>query len=550
MNKDLAEKLQTLPNEPGVYFHLDSHKKIIYVGKAVNLRSRVKSYFQSSRQRDLKTDLLVEEIAMTDWVTVDSEMDALFLESEMIKRYKPKYNILLRDDKNYLYVRIPVKDQYPAISFVRRPLDDGAKYFGPYVQGYQVRKALKLLRKIFPYSTHQTLPSRVCLQYHLGICPGVEAGKITSKDYKQRLKKIQMYLEGKRPLLEKQLKNEMTQAATAKDFERAAQLRNQLTALKALKTRVIFSDRELFDTSKDQALVGLQELLQLESIPRRIEGYDISHQSGTNTAASMVVFTNGVSDKSEYRKFKMQLPGNDDFAHMREVISRRFHERNKKWPRPELILIDGGKGQLHAALQALDELGIHLPSIGLAKRYETIIVPSKVAGGSYQFEELQLDKNNHISMLLQRVRDESHRFAVSYHSSLKRSTQTASVLEQIPGIGPATRKKLIKAFGGMRAVGSASKAEVATVVGPAKAEILWSYVAAHTPESVRARVEKVQIPGLSPKELLQLEKLYGDDLGQLKHARKAELERHFGEQKAELLRTYVRLQKRIDANKT
>ena len=150
MNKDLAEKLQTLPNEPGVYFHLDSHKKIIYVGKAVNLRSRVKSYFQSSRQRDLKTDLLVEEIAMTDWVTVDSEMDALFLESEMIKRYKPKYNILLRDDKNYLYVRIPVKDQYPAISFVRRPLDDGAKYFGPYVQGYQVRKALNLLRKIFP----------------------------------------------------------------------------------------------------------------------------------------------------------------------------------------------------------------------------------------------------------------------------------------------------------------------------------------------------------------------------------------------------------------
>ncbi|HIA91941.1 TPA: excinuclease ABC subunit UvrC [Candidatus Saccharibacteria bacterium] len=471
--KNLQDKLQDLPRQPGVYFYKDLDKKVIYVGKAINLRNRVRQYFQKSRARDVKTDLLVQDIADLEWITVESEIEALFLEAEMIKRYMPKYNIDLRDDKSNQYVRIDFKSKHPTVSVVRRPMDDGAEYFGPYIGG-GARPALKYLRRIFPFD--YKVPNdkkRASLDYHLSLSPGLEVGKTTLKDYKANLRNLKMYLKGDRIKLEKSLKVQMEQAAKNKQFEKAARLRDQVRALKNLKKQVIFSDKELFDISKDQALNGLQELLSLKGAPRRIEGYDISHQSGTNNVASMVVFTNGVSDKGQYRKFKMRLPGNNDFGHMSEVISRRFSGKNiEQWPKPDLILIDGGKGQVSSALEAMKSRGFEIPIIGLAKRHEEIIVPQE--DGSMKV--VNLGKDSHVTKLLMRVRDESHRFAVSYHTTLKRKKNTASLLEDIPGIGPATRKKLIRTFGSIRGVMQARDFELAKTIGAKKAEVLKMYI--------------------------------------------------------------------------
>ncbi len=467
----IKQKLAQLPLTPGVYLYKNASGRIIYVGKAARLRHRVQQYFQISRVRDPKTDLLVQAIADLDWVETETELDALFLEAELVKRYLPRFNIELRDDKSLLFVRINTKSTYPYVSFTRRPLDDGAEYFGPYQSGFGVKKALKYLRRIFPFSTHAVLPSRVCLQYHLGLCPGVEEGKITPEDYRKNLQKLTRYLKGQRVRLMKDTEKEMKMAAKTRDFERAAALRNQLGALKALRQQVVFGDREFMDINKDEGLSQLAEFLTLSGPPKRIEGYDISHMSGTDTVASMVVFTNGLPDKSQYRKFKMTTPGNDDFAHMREVILRRFSGRHPNWSEPDLVLIDGGKGQLSSALNAMHELSINLPAIGLAKRQETIIISDKDG-----FSNLQLDKNTPAVKLLQRVRDESHRFAVSYHTVLKRQRQTRGVLEDIPGIGPITRKKLIKTFGSTRGLAQARHWEIALVIGERKATVLRQYL--------------------------------------------------------------------------
>jgi excinuclease ABC subunit C len=491
MTDKLREKLKTLPNAPGVYFHKNAKGQIIYVGKAAVLKNRVRQYFQNSRGMDPKTIALVAEIADTDWTTTESEIDALFLESEMVKRYKPRYNILLQDDRSQLFVRINMRDAYPYISFTRMPMDDGADYYGPYYNGWAVKKALKYLRRIFPYSVHSVMPNRVCLQYHLGLCPGVEEQKVSSVDYKKTLYKLVLYLKSERVRLIKQLEAEMKQAAKAQNFELAAKRRNQIHNLKELQKQIIFSDREFMDISKDQALSGLSTLLSMP-IPRRIEGYDISHMQGTNNVASMVVASNGLADKAEYRKFKMRLPGNNDFGHMHEVISRRFSGRHLDWPKPDLLLIDGGKGQLTAALQALKERGVQIPAVGLAKRLEEIVIHKQDSGvvlnpkqleGAYATENedfyiVLLPKDSHIVKLLQRIRDESHRFAVSYHTVLKRQRQTASELDDIVGIGPATRKKLIHSFGSLRAVKQARRTQIAAVIGESKTKLLWPTIVA------------------------------------------------------------------------
>lgn len=510
----LTAKLKALPKEPGVYFHKDSKGKIIYIGKAANLKNRVGSYFQQSRHRDTKTTLLVGEIVDLDWITVGSEVEALFLESEFIKRYRPKYNIELKDDKHWIYIRIPMQDEFPVLEVVRRPIDDRADYFGPYTSSDAVRKALKHLRKAFPYVTHSMTPPppRACLHYHLGLCPGPECGAISSAEYKRSLRRLEMYLKGEKPKLVRQIEKEMLAAAKKKDFELAAVRRNQLRNIQALSKQMIFGDKEMFDLSRDQALVGLADRLQLKGLPRRIEAYDISHLQGTDNVASMIVFTDGVAHKEEYRRFKMRLGGNDDFTHMREVMKRRFSGRNlEQWPKPDLILIDGGKGQLAAALGVMDELGINIPAIGLAKREEEIIrrvghpgepiAASPSAAGTqrrsttprlpsskppsaespqisleYGYEIILLPHSSHILQLLQRVRDEAHRFAVTYHSLLRGKRQTGSRLDSIPGIGPATRKLLIRQFGSLRGIKEASPSELAAAVGPARARALQTYL--------------------------------------------------------------------------
>jgi excinuclease ABC subunit C len=497
MNARLEKKLTTLPKEPGVYFHKDSSNKIIYVGKAANLRNRVRQYFQKSRARDPKTEALVQEIVDTDWMVVESELEALFLEAEMIRRYMPRYNILLRDDKSMSYIRIDYDSEYPTVSTTRRPLDDGARYFGPYLSVSSVRQALKLLRRVFPFATKRPVgQKRATLHYHLGLDPGLEEGRTSLDDYRTNLRKLIMIIEGKRKSIEKEIERDMKRAAKAQDFERAANLRNQMLALQRLNRQVVFSDKEFMDIHKDHALSELVELLGLASYPKRIEGYDISHMQGSDVVASMVVFTNGVSNKGEYRKFKTKHNRNDDFYNMHETITRRLSERNRKlWGLPSLLLIDGGKGQLDAAIRARDEAGCAgLPCIGLAKREEQIVIDKlrsnvQVHGPTLQklngfvsesedFILVNIPHRSNLVKLLQRIRDESHRFAVSYHSVLKQKRQTASLLDNVPTIGPVTRKKLLKTFGSVRGVMQARDFELQRVIGEKRTVILLQYIRA------------------------------------------------------------------------
>lgn len=494
MTDALAAKLQTLPNQAGVYFHKDANGDIIYIGKAAVLKNRVRQYFQKSRRRDPKTEALVAEIADTDWVTVESELDALFLEAELVRRYLPRYNILLRDDKSSTYVRINYDDPYPSVSFTRQPLDDKAQYFGPFFNGGEVKRALRFLRRVFPYSTHSgVIPKRACLQYHLGLCPGLEEHKTPLNEYRANLRKLMQYLRGEREKVVEKMQADMQKAAKKQDFEKAAELRNQYYALKALTKQIVFSDKEFLDISKDRGLAGLADLLGLTREPRRIEGYDISHMQGTDNVASMVVFTNGIPDKANYRKFKMRIPGNNDFAHMHEAITRRCSEKNvKAWGLPDLFLIDGGKGQVAAAIRARDELGINRPMVGLAKREEEIVVHleksqvnvskielhklNAIVNESEDFLMILLPKDSDIVKLLQRVRDESHRFAVSYHSVLKGKRQVASLLDDIPGVGPVTRKKLIRTFGSLQGVKAAAQADLDELVGEKLADKIRAHL--------------------------------------------------------------------------
>ncbi|MEK7096134.1 MAG: excinuclease ABC subunit UvrC [Patescibacteria group bacterium] len=481
MAKRLDEKLAKLPTSPGVYFHKNAAGEIIYIGKAANLRNRVRQYFHPSTllgagASDLKTAQLVNEIADIDWTEVETEVDALFLEAEMVRRYMPPYNILLRDDKSLSYVRINYKSDYPTVAFIRQPLDDGAQYFGPYISINEVKKALRYLRRAFPYASSKPVnQKRAGLHYHLGLDPGLEDGRTSLEDYRANLRKLMKYLRGNRLALVGEIEREMKAAAKARDFELAAKLRNQLFSLQALKRQVLFSDREMLDASKDQALVELAKLLGLSAPPRRIEGYDISHIQGTDTVASMVVFINGLPSKTDYRKFKMRLPGNDDFGHMAETIKRRLRVENiNKWGKPDLVLIDGGKGQLSVATAARDNVGqSKVPMIGLAKRFEEIIVPKERG-----FDIVALPESSHIVKLLQRIRDESHRFATVYHSMLRGNRQTASLLDDVPGIGPATRKRLIRHFGSMRALSAANESQLQKVLGPKTGKAVAKYLAA------------------------------------------------------------------------
>lgn len=496
MTDALKEKLKDLPAAPGVYFHKDAAGEIIYIGKAASLRNRVRQYFQKSRYRDPKTDALVNEIADTDWMIVDSELEALFLEAEMVRRYMPRYNILLRDDKSMVYVRIDYDSDFPTVTTTRRPLDDGAKYFGPYLSVLSIRQALKLLRRIFPFAVKRSPgQKRATLHYHLGLDPGLEEGKTSLEEYRANLRRLMAVIQGKRKAIENEVEREMKKRAKAKDYEGAAKARNQLFALQNLSRQVIFSDKEFLDISKDHALGELVELLGLEKFPARIEGYDISHMQGSDVVASMVVFTNGVSNKGEYRKFKTRKNQNNDFYNMNETIKRRLAEKHRKdWGLPNLVIIDGGKGQLDAAIKARDEAGCgQLPFIGLAKREEQIVIQKAKSGvaldvprlhklggfvsESQDFLLVNVPHSTNLVKLLQRIRDESHRFAVSYHSVLKQKRQTASLLDDIPGIGPATRKKLIRHFGSLRGVRAADRAELVQLLGTAKAASVSAYLA-------------------------------------------------------------------------
>ncbi|MBQ3297012.1 GIY-YIG nuclease family protein [Candidatus Saccharibacteria bacterium] len=443
MDDHLKQKLAKLPVEPGVYFHKNAQGEIIYVGKAAVLKNRVRQYFQKSA-KDLKTEALVKEIADTDWIVVDTEMDALFLESEMIKRYKPKWNILLRDDKSVSYVRIDMKSEVPYVSFTRNPIDDGATYIGPFYGKSAVEKAVRSLRRIFPYYT-RAYTGKKTLNTDLGLTPGIEVGRASPGDYKRNLRKLIRYLEGDRKKLLKELEKTMRTEAAAGNYELAAEARDQIRGLQELRRKIVFSDKEFLDISSDQALKELQELLGLEKPPRRIEGYDISHQSGKDTVGSMVVFINGTAARSEYRKFKIRTSTNDDLKSMREVITRRL--KHKEWEYPDLIILDGGITQVNAVLPLVepykipvigrDKSGNHSKSAGVRlviPKYSELREFRSAAARELareprddgrerrdpKSEYLELPTSSHVARLIARVDEESHRFAITYHTLLKR----------------------------------------------------------------------------------------------------------------------------------
>lgn len=486
MNTELKSKLKALPISPGVYFFYNANGELIYVGKASILRRRVSSYFQKQSNRDVKTKLLISKIASVDWLEASSEIEALFLEAEFIKRNKPIYNVRDKDDKNFIYIKIST-DEFPIISYVRRPNDDKAKYYGPFVSSYNVRSAMRYLRRIYPYfTTTKGYERRSALEHQIGVAPKPDT---TVAQYKIIIHKLELILGGKTQTLITRLEHDIDRVAAKRQYEQAAQLRDEYMALKALSQKIIFGAEESRDISVDKALSGLTDRLELKSIPRRIEAYDISNFAGGDAVASMIVFTDGIPNQAQYRRFKMRTKGPDDFAMMRETLTRRFNGKHNDWPKPDLILIDGGKGQLTSALAVMSELRINIPIFGLAKKREQIVrhlvtenANSKTNqtkdGREWQegnFNIIELPKDYQVIALLQRIRDEAHRFAVNYHTSLRDKRIKTSILDTIPGVGPMTRRRLMRTFGSINGVRLASEQELAEVVGK-KAKVIKEYV--------------------------------------------------------------------------
>lgn len=419
MTPKLKEKLKELPREPGVYFHKNRAGEVIYVGKAAVLKNRVRQYFQSPERKDAKTRALVAEIDDTDWIVVDTEMDALFLESEMIKRYMPKWNILLRDDKSVSYVRIDMKSEVPYVTMTRNPEDDGAEYYGPYYGKTAITRALRILRKIFPYYD-RPYTGRKTLNTDLGLTPGIETGKMTARDYKHNLRRMISYLKGNRKRLVRDIEKLMYEAAAKGEYEKAAEYRNQFFGLKGLGTKIVFSDKEFLDISSDQALQELQDILGAKKPLARIEGYDISHQSGTNVAGSMVCFINGTADRTKYKRFKLRKQQNNDPESMLEILTRRLRHL-EDWGRPDLIVLDGSVGQLSAVRAVCRGAGV--PVIGRDKsgdHSKNARVRIVLLEGEEDYRMVELAPDSHIAKLIARIDDESHRFAIQYHTLLKR----------------------------------------------------------------------------------------------------------------------------------
>lgn len=595
MSEQLQEKLKCLPGKPGVYLMKDDQGQIIYVGKAVILKNRVRSYFTAGKNHSVKVKSMVARIADFEYIVTVSEIEALILECNLIKKYRPKYNITLRDDKNFPYIKVTINEEFPRVFIIRQVLKDGARYFGPFTNAGAVHETLELLKKLFPLRNCRQLDNkRPCLQFHIKKCLAPCAGKINSADYHSMIKAVCLFLEGRSDAVIKDLKRRMEEEAENLNFEAAAVLRNQLAAvekviekqnivtgsgdqdiiglarlaadvcvqvffirngkmtgrkhfliseeqeedfaviiasfIKQYYSRATFIPREVVlpgeieerellaewltgikrskvvievpkrGTKKDllnmaannaaallyeqeqltreesdkslKILTELANFLQLENLPGRIECFDISHTQGMETVASMVVFENGKPLRQGYRRYKLQtVEGKpDDFRSMQEVVARRFRDLNKL-PLPDLVIIDGGKGQLSSALQIIREIGLcNLPVVGLAKQFEEIFVEGKS-------EPVILSRNSQALYLVQRIRDESHRFAITYHRKLRAKRNMVSVLDHVKGIGPKRRKIIWDHFGSLEQIKAAEAAEIAAIPGmtAAAAEAVYHF---------------------------------------------------------------------------
>jgi excinuclease ABC subunit C len=591
----LTAKLEQLPSRPGVYLFKGRDGGILYVGKARVLRDRVRSYFQAGRPTEIHKERMVEEIADLDLIVTDSEMEALALENNLIKRHKPPYNLRLRDDKNHPYLKLTLAEEYPRLHVVRRPSEDGNAYGGPYIPASLAYRTAGLVRKLFGVrSCKETLNGarpRPCLQYQIKRClaPCV-AGICSLERYRRSCEDARLFLEGRTEEVVRRLRGQMEEAAGGERFEEAASLRDQVNALLRMEApqkitttdieeRDLFAahvegdraavqvfsvrdgkvvaregflldhltepeavlgtavqqfyaegryvprevlvgvdlpDRELLEQwlgarratavhihvpqrgeklrllelvarnaqlafelewkhprrQSQEILRALGDVLDLEVEPQRIECFDISNTQGSDVVASMVVFAGGLPKKSDYRKFRVRSVSGapDDLAAMREVVGRRYRRRLEEGKDlPDLVLIDGGKGQLGAAVAALDELGLgDQPVASLAKREELIFVRGRE-------EPIALPRSSPVLQLVQRVRDEAHRFAIGFHRQARASRTLHSELDDVPGVGPGKRRKLLSIFGSVRGVRGATEGELAAVVGKTTAARLRAH---------------------------------------------------------------------------
>ena len=391
MENKLISKIKKYSDSPGVYLMRNSRRRPLYIGKASSLKRRVLSYFQ--RPQETRLEKMLGQVSNIEIKKTDSVIEALFLENDLIKKYKPKYNVKLKDDKTFLGIFI-TREDWPKVmpARVTQKLPKG-DFYGPFPSANQVREALQIIRKIFPFRVSCTpLSGKACFEYHLGQCPGVCAGKVAQKDYQKTIRQIKLFLKGKKKSIIKELEKDMKTAAKNMDYEKAARIRDRIFALKHIQ---------------DVALIQEEDLHHPEDIPARIEAYDVSNISGSFAVGSMVVFREGLVDKSQYRKFKIQVSetwkkGADDVAALKEIIARRFN--HQEWPYPDLILIDGGKGQVNGVREILKGYRLNIPVIGIAKG------PERDKDELIGVNNLSFDKK-----LLLRLRDEAHRFAIQYY---------------------------------------------------------------------------------------------------------------------------------------
>ena len=444
----LRQRIAHLPDQPGVYLFKDAHGTILYVGKAVSLRKRVASYFHRPAALGPRTGRMVARVVDVEVRQTSSEAEALLLEAQLIKQHQPYYNVSLRDDKAYPILKV-MHEPFPRLMVVRRKLNDGAIYFGPYTDAGLMHDALRFLRRVFPMRTCKTFPKTPCLEYHLGQCLAPCAKYIDAPQYQRIVDDLVAFLEGKRDQLLHELSRRMAAAARDQRFEEAVRLRDQIQALTSV---IVAKEKSLAAGPLEQ----LQAALKLPQLPRRIEAFDISNIFGDFAVGSMVVFSDGKPHKAHYRRFRIEtVQGIDDYQMMREVIRRRYSGTlTSELPRPELILIDGGKGQLSAACDELGALSLTIPTMGLAKRFEHIFLPNSE-------EPIILLPTSPVLHLVQHIRDEAHRFAITYHRRIRGKAITHSILDAIPGIGPKRKQTLLRAFGSLNLLAQASPEEIA-----------------------------------------------------------------------------------------
>lgn len=405
-----------IPHKPGVYIYKDRAGRILYVGKAIDLFHRVASYFHISGDISSKTQVLVEQIAEVETIVVESELEALILEANLIKKYLPPFNIKLTDDSDYLYIAVSREDFPKIITARKKDLRFNKKYWGPFPSSRTVRETLKSLRRVFPWcsSAGQKRSSRPCFYYHLGQCPGACVGLIDKKEYNQIISSFAKFMDGKKDQLISQLTREMMAASGRQHFEEASKIKRMIEGTLYLtqinRTKLYLENSNFLEDERQLSLEELKKDLGLQKLPIRIEGYDISNISGKEATGSIVVLTNGEIDKSQYRKFKIRITGKpNDVGMHKEMLERRL--KHKEWPFPDLIIIDGGRGQARAAKFQISNSKFQIPVFGLAKRMEWLYPP--------EGEIVKLSKRSLSLKLLQKLRDEAHRFAIAYHRKLR-----------------------------------------------------------------------------------------------------------------------------------